>query len=102
LSDLLFPLCQFRLFTFVLWDWLWRGIKYWDWHASHRRKLGHSGQTVSKSAGRCSSGEFSDLHKMNLCTDTPGQLARQIDYPRCRVREIDWDENTLHVFREFT
>jgi putative ATPase len=37
------------------------------------------------------------MNKMNLCSEGFGELSRQIDYARCRIREINRDENAFHV-----
>ncbi len=98
LSDFILPLSQLRFLIFIFRDRLRYGIKPWDRHARHRRKLRHSRKAVTQRARRRGGAEFLHMNKMNLRIESFGELSRQIDHRRCYIRKIDRHKNAFHLW----
>ncbi len=97
LNDFSLPLSQLRFLSFILWNWLRHGIKYWNRNARHRGKLGHARQAVAKRSRRCGCTQFFDVNEMDLRIERFGKLSRQIDNVRRHIREIDRHKNMFHI-----
>src|SRR5260370_34313046 len=80
----------------VLDHWFWDGFKACNGHARHRRKLGHSRETVAQRAARCGCSEFSHVKKMNLRIESFGELSCEVDYRRCYIGKINWNKDAFH------
>jgi len=98
LRDFFLPLGQLQSLILIFRNWLRHGLKAWNRHARHRRKLGHSRQAVSQRARRGGCTEFSHMNKMNLRIKSFGELSRQIDHHRCYIGKINRNKDAFHSY----